>query len=92
MIRDFRNRRLKRLFERGERSKIDSQMVDKVERILARLDVADTPEAMRLPGFRLHELRGNLGGYWSVTVSRNWRIIFRFEGTDVCDVDLVDYH
>ena len=62
MIRDFRNRRLKRLFERGERSKIDSQMVDKVERILARLDVADTPEAMRLPGFRLHELRGNLGG------------------------------
>jgi proteic killer suppression protein len=60
--------------------------------ILARLDVAATPEAMNLPGLRLHPLTGNLQGFWSVFLSRNHRIIFRFEGEDVCDVDLVDYH
>jgi proteic killer suppression protein len=47
---------------------------------------------MDLPGFRLHLLRGDLAGYWSVTVRANWRIIFRFEDSDAADVDLVDYH
>ena len=45
-----------------------------------------------LPGFRLHPLRGDLAGYWSITVRANWRIIFRFEQGDATDVDLVDYH
>ena len=60
--------------------------------MLAQLDVAASPEAMRLPGYRLHTLKGNLKGYWSVTVRANWRIIFRFEGEDVYDVSLIDYH
>ena len=47
---------------------------------------------MDLPGLRLHQLKGNRAGYWSVTVSRNWRIIYRFESEDVYDVDLIDYH
>ena len=47
---------------------------------------------MDLPGFRLHPLKGDLTGYWSVAVSANWRIVFRFEGADARDVDLVDYH
>ncbi len=47
---------------------------------------------MDLPGFRLHPLKGDLAGYWAVTVSGNWRIVFRFAGTDATDVDLVDYH
>lgn len=47
---------------------------------------------MDLPGFRLHPLKGKLSGYWSVTVSANWRIIFCFEGEDAADVDYVDYH
>lgn len=47
---------------------------------------------MDLPGFRLHPLRGPLRGFWAVRVSGNWRIIFRFEGTNAYSVDLVDYH
>ncbi len=47
---------------------------------------------MDLPGFRLHPLKGKLSGYWSVTISANWRIIFRFEGEDTTDVDYLDYH
>ncbi len=47
---------------------------------------------MDLPGFRLHRLRGDLRGFWAVTVSANWRVIFRFDGGDAHDVDLVDYH
>ena len=47
---------------------------------------------MDLPGFRLHPLKGNLADFWAVTVSGNWRIVFRFEGAHASDVDLVDYH
>ncbi len=47
---------------------------------------------MGLPGYRLHPLKGRLAGYWSVTVSGNWRIVFRFEDSHAFDVDLVDYH
>ncbi len=47
---------------------------------------------MNLPGFRLHPLKGDRRGYWAVSVSDNWRIVFRFEGENVCNVDLIDYH
>lgn len=47
---------------------------------------------MDVPGFRLHPLKGDLKGFWSVTVRANWRVIFRFDGEDIVDVDLVDYH
>ncbi len=47
---------------------------------------------MDLPGFRLHQLKGDYAGFWSVVIRANWRIIFRFEGTDVKDVDFLDYH
>jgi len=65
---------------------------DDVEDILTRLDSADTPQAMNLPGYRLHLLKGDLKGYWSVTVKANWRIVFRFEGVDAFNVELIDYH
>ena len=67
-------------------------MLSKVERVLARLDEATEPGHMNLPGFGLHPLRGDLAGYWAVSVSGNWRLVFRFDGRDVRDVDLVDYH
>jgi proteic killer suppression protein len=92
VIVSFRHKGLKLLFERGERRRVASEHVDKIERILARLDEASGPGSMDLPGFRLHPLKGELAGYWSVTVSGNWRIVFRFDGTDASDVDLVDYH
>ena len=60
--------------------------------MLTVLDSAGTPQALDIPGYRLHPLKGDLKGLWSVTVSANWRIVFRFEGTDVFDVELIDYH
>ena len=80
------------MYERGDRSLIGPDMQDRVEVILAQLDVASSPEAMRLPHYRLHLLKGDRKGYWSVTVKNNWRIIFRFEGEDVYDIELIDYH
>jgi proteic killer suppression protein len=64
----------------------------KIERILARLEEASEVGNMDLPGFRLHPLKGDLTGFWSVTVSGNWRIVFRFEGGNASDIDLLDYH
>ncbi len=64
----------------------------KIERILARLEEASEVGNMDLPGFRLHPLKGDLAGFWSVTVSGNWRIVFRFEGGNASDIDLLDYH
>ena len=92
MIVSVRHKTLARLYETGERRGVPPDFANKIERILARLDVAKTPSDMNLPGYRLHSLSGNLAGYWSVRVSGNWRVIFRFRGIDVCDVDLVDYH
>jgi len=83
---------LKRLYEHGDRSGIRPDLVETVERILMALDNASTPEALNIPRYRLHALKGDLKGVWSVTVRANWRIIFRFEGTDVFDVELIDYH
>jgi toxin HigB-1 len=92
VIRSFRHKGLKLLYEKGERRRVHADFVDKIERILARLDQASEPENMDLPGYRLHPLKGDLARFWSVTVSGNWRIVFRFEGGHACDVDLIDYH
>ena len=92
MIQSFRHRGLRRLYETGNRRYLRADQVDKIERILARLDEADEVGNMDLPGFGLHRLRGNLTGFWAVTVQANWRVIFRFESGHAYDVDLVDYH
>lgn len=92
MIRSFKHRGLKRLYERGDRSGLRPDLLNTVEDILARLDEAETPQAMNLPGYRLHPLKGDLQGFWSVTVRANWRIIFRFDGADAFGVELIDYH
>jgi proteic killer suppression protein len=92
MIRNFRHRGLQRLFERGDRSRIRPDFVEKVERILARLDASAAPNDMDAPGFGLHAMTGDRKGFWSVVVSRNWRVIFRFEDSEACDVDFIDYH
>jgi len=92
MIVSFRHKGPKLLFERGDRRRVLPDHVAKIQRILARLEEATEVGNMNLPGFRLHPLRGDLAGQWSVTVSGNWRIVFRFESGDAKDVDLVDYH
>ena len=92
VIRGIRHAGLKRLYEKDDRRRVDPAQVDKIRRILARLDEATGPSDMDLPGWRLHRLRGDRVGSWAVSVSGNWRIVFRFEAGDVVDVDWVDYH
>jgi proteic killer suppression protein len=92
MIRSIRHRGLKRLFEYDDRSKLRPDLADKVARILTRLNAAGSVDDMNVTGFGLHRLGGDLKGFWSVTVSRNWRIIFRFDESDAFDVDFIDYH
>ncbi len=92
MIRSFRHKGLRLLFHKGDRRRVQPDHTDKIERILARLEEASEVGNMDLPGFRLHPLKGDLAGFWSVTVSGNWRVIFRFEGGHASDVDLTDYH
>jgi toxin HigB-1 len=92
MIIGFKDRGLKRLYERGDKGQVGAEMLQKVENILAVLNRASRPDDMDLPGFWLHPLKGDLKGHWAVTVRANWRIVFRFEGADATDVDLIDYH
>jgi proteic killer suppression protein len=92
MIRRFRHRGLRRLFEDDDRRGLNAQHVEKIRRVLARLARATESAHMDLPGWRLHPLKGELAGFWSVTINANWRIVFRFENGDVTDVDYVDYH
>ncbi len=92
MIRSIKHRGLKRLYEREDRTGVRPDLVDTVERILTVLDSASSPQALDIPRYRLHPLKGDRKGFWAVTVRANWRIIFRFEGTDAYDVELIDYH
>ena len=92
MIESFRHRGLKRLYERGDRSKLNAALVERIEDALALLDVAGRQQDLDLPGLRLHALKGDLKGFWSVTLSGNWRLIFRFADGDAHDVDLLVYH
>ncbi|MEJ0072442.1 MAG: type II toxin-antitoxin system RelE/ParE family toxin [Pseudomonadota bacterium] len=92
MIRRFRHRGLKRLYERDDGRGLNPEHVEKLARALARLDQAERPEDIDLPGFRLHPLKGDLSGFWSIVIGANWRFIFRFEAGDVTDVDDIDYH
>jgi proteic killer suppression protein len=92
LIQSFRHKGLQRLYEKGAGKGLSAEMTPKIERILARLDVAASPEMMNLPGYHLHPLKGDAKGFWSVRVTGNWRITFRIAGGQVVDVDLVDYH
>ena len=71
---------------------LPQKLVKRIAAILPALDVAQGPEELTLPGLRLHPLKGDLRGYWSVSVSGNWRLIFRSKNKAVYDLDLVDYH
>jgi len=92
MIRTFKHRGLKRLYERGDQSQVSADYLNRIEDIIARLDVAVAPSDLDLPGYGLHPLKGKLKGFWAVKVSGNWRIIFRFKDGDAFDVNMIDYH
>lgn len=91
MIKSFRHRGLKRLFEKNDSSGVRADQLRRIRQVLNLLDGIEAPEEMDLPGLRLHPLKGSRKGFWSVTISGNWRIVFRFEKGAV-DVELIDYH
>ena len=93
MIESIRHKGLRRLYDTGDRRDLKQDQVKRIRRILGILDTAVRIEDVdQLPGMRLHALKGDYAGFWSVSVSGNWRIVFRFEDGEVLDVDLVDYH
>jgi proteic killer suppression protein len=92
-IQSFRHKGLRRLFEDGDARGVSANQAEKIGDILAAIDAAASIDEVALfPGWKLHALKGERKGFWSVTVTGNWRIIFRFEGGDAFDLDLVDYH
>lgn len=92
MIKDFRHKGLQKFFETGSTQGIDSRQAPKLRLRLAALHTAEAVGDLDLPGFRLHELKGNRQGIWSVTVSGNWRITFEFNEGNAYIVDYEDYH
>lgn len=92
MIRSFRDKGLRRLFEEGDSSRLSVRHVARVERILAALDAATAPEQLNIPGWRFHALRGDQTGRYALDASGNWRVTFGWNDQDAVDVDLEDYH
>ncbi|HDZ84887.1 MAG TPA: peptidase, partial [Nitrospirae bacterium] len=91
MIRSFRHKGLETFFYDGDLRGVNTQHASRLGRILDRLDGATGPEDMDLPGYKLHELKGREKGTWSVWVSGNWRVTFRFDGNDAVAIDYLDY-
>lgn len=92
MIKSFQHKGLQAFFETGSKAGIQPHHASKLQRQLIRLDKAQSPEDMNLPGWRLHGLSGNLAGHYSVTVNGNWRMTFAFENGDAVLIDYQDYH
>ncbi len=91
VIGSFRHSGLKKMFE-GNPRRIATNLRPRVALALSALDAAESPLELNVPGYRLHQLKGNQKGVWSITMSGNWRITFRFEAGCAHDVDLIDYH
>jgi toxin HigB-1 len=92
MIESFRHKGLRQLFDDDNPKGVSAEHVRKIKQILALLDAAQNMADLDYPTFRLHPLKGDLKGFWSMTVRANWRIIFHFDDGKATDVDLVDYH
>lgn len=88
----IRHKGLLALHERDDRARLPAAQVSRLRRILFRLQEAKQPADAAGPGFQLHSLRGDRAGQWSVRVTGNWRVVFRFEDNEAVDVDLIDYH
>ena len=88
----IRHKGLRELYARDDAKRLPPERVERVRDMLTALDDAVRPGNMDIPGYRLHPLRGDMEGFWSVTVSKNYRIVFRFRDGEALDVDLVDYH
>jgi proteic killer suppression protein len=92
MIKSWRHKGLEEFFVSGNKAGIRPDHAPRLKRQLARLDAAQSPKDMNVPGWKFHGLEGRLMGHYAISVNGNWRITFRFEGTDVVLVDYQDYH
>ena len=92
MIVSFRHKGLRLLYETGSAKGVQAAHKMKLLRILAAIDVAVSPAELTLPAYRLHPLKGDMAGHWSIWVNGNWRVTFRFVGADTELVDYQDYH
>ena len=88
----FAHKALRRLHDTDRSPGLPQNLVPRIRRILGTLRVAAKPSDIDIPGYGLHPLKGDRTGYWSIRVSGNWRIVFRFRDGEPVDVDLVDYH
>jgi proteic killer suppression protein len=92
VIRSFRHPGIEKFYRKGSKAGIQPKHAKRLKLQLAQLDVAVGPNDMGVPIWRLHPLKGDLAGHWAVWVDENWRLTFKFEGTDVVLVDYQDYH
>lgn len=92
MIKSFKHKGLEHFFTKNIKKLLDAKDLAKISRILDRLDAAKLVKDMNIPGWYLHELKGNRKGIWSISVRANWRITFRFENGDAKEINLEDYH
>lgn len=92
MIKSFAHKGLETFFLTGSVKGIQVKHSQKLKLVLTALDAAATPSDMNFPGSNLHQLHGNMKNLWSVKISGNWRITFRFEAGDAYLVDYQDYH
>lgn len=91
MIKSFKHKGLKKLFEKGLHAGVQTQHVARLRKILALLHTSETIEDMDLPGLYLHQLKGNRKGTFSAKVTGNWRVTFKIQNGDIQDVDYEDY-
>jgi len=92
MIQSFKHRGLEAFFKTGKKSGIQAKHAKRLKLILGRLNVSTSPQDMNLPGLYLHQLSGTRSRTWSVRVSGNWRVTFKFKGKDAEVVNYEDYH
>lgn len=93
MIVSIAHKGLRLLWEKDDASKLPAAQVDKIMRVMEALDTAKSVDVFRaFPGYRLHQLSGDLKDYWSITITGNYRIIFKFENENAYLVDYKDYH
>lgn len=92
MIVSFAHKGLEQFYRKGSRAGIQPAHASRLRLILSNLDQAMSPDDMDLPGLRLHPLKGERRNFWSVQVNGNWRVTFRFSGSDVEVVNYEDYH
>lgn len=96
MIRNFKSKVAQDLFDgantRNSR-KVSAELHEKIYRLFDQLNAVTRIETLRVPpSNRLEKLTGNLKGYWSLRVNKQWRVIFQWNNGDVLNVDIVDYH